>query len=181
MDSLARALRNAASSRLPGCAFLRRDRGEALFVTDAPRLRPETDWPAALSSVGFDSVLTDGLLRLWPGAHWLTRLEADWPDPPSALCASLHRFRERAPEAECLRLFALGTRCLDGGDGATRFDRLLRQHAAACLRLNALNPQDPPRGGGLYACALIDYALVISDGGASSPADTSPKVSGGRT
>ena len=163
MDSLTRVLRRAAAAKLPDRAFLRRDRGEALFVTNAPRLCPDADWPAVLSAVGFDTALSGGLLRLWPGACWLTRLEAAWPDPPDAFCASLRRFRGCAPEPESLRLFALGARCLDGGDGATRFDRLLRQRAAVCLRLNATNPHEPPLGGGLYACALLDYALEVND------------------
>ena len=40
-----------------------------------------------------------------------------------------------------------------------RFDRLLRRRAAECLRLNRTHPLDSPRGGGLYACALLAYAL----------------------
>ena len=161
MDNLVHALRAAASAALPEGAFLRRDRGDALFVTDAPRLCPEGDWPAALAGAGFACARSGGLLRLVPDARWLMRLEADQPEPPDDLCASLRRFRGIEPEAESLRLFALGAKCLDGGADAARFDRLLRQRTAVCLRLNAMNPEKPPCGGGLYACALLDYALEV--------------------
>ena len=41
-DSLPEALRDAARDALPSGAFLRRDRGAALFITDAPRHRPQS-------------------------------------------------------------------------------------------------------------------------------------------
>jgi hypothetical protein len=161
MHSLAQTLRTAAAAALPEGAFLRRDRGDALFVTDAPRFSAETDWAARLFEAGFFCTDNGGLLRLWPAEIWLTRLEAACPDPPDALSQELLRFRGRSADGESLKLFALGIRCLDGGDGATRFDRQLRQRAATCLRLNAMNPSDPTRGGGLYACALLDHELEV--------------------
>lgn len=148
-------LRRVAAALLPQGAFLRRDRGDGLFVTDAPRLSPGADWPATLSRAGFICREAGGLLYLYPGPAWLTRLEADWPDPPDDLCAGLYRFAGMAPEEESIRLFALGARALDGGEGIDRFDRLLRRRAAACLRLNRTQPN--PRGGGLYACALLEH------------------------
>ena len=156
---LIRALRAAAAAQLPPRAFLRRDRGEALFVTNAPRLRPETDWAEALSAAGFVCEVKDGLLYLIPGSAWLARLEAECPAPPDALCASLLRFRGLSPEPESLRLFALGARALEIPAEGPRYDRRLRQRAAECLRLNATHPHDPPRGGGLYACALLDHEI----------------------
>ena len=161
MHSLSSPLRAAATAVLPQGAFLRRDRGDALFVTNAPRIDPGRDWTAALSEAGFTCAGSDGLLRLWPAKGWLNRLEAACPDPPDDLCRSLLRFRGRSPDDESLRLFALGLRCLDGGVGAARFDRQLRQRAAVCLRLNVLNPDEPPLGGGLYACALLDHELEV--------------------
>ena len=161
MHSLARTLRTAAAAALPEGAFLRRDRGDALFVTDAPRFSAETDWAARLFEAGFYCTDNGGLLRLWPAEIWLTRLEAACPDPPDALSQALLRFRGHSADGESLKLFALGLRCLDGGDGAARFDRQLRQRAAACLRLNAMNPSEPNRGGGLYACALLDHELEV--------------------
>jgi len=185
MHDLCRALRAAAAAALPAGAFLRRDRGDALFVTDAPRIDPRADWALSLAGAGFLCAGRDGLLRLWPDAIWLTRLEQACPDPPDDLCAGLIRFRGRAPDAESLKLFALGLRCLDGGEGAERFDRLLRRRAAVCLRQNRASPPpnaDPPvgaslrrppdaaactarpphpLGGGLYACALLDHELEV--------------------
>ena len=58
-----------------------------------------------------------------------------------------------------MRLYALGARALDGGEGADRFDRLLRRRAAECLRLNQTTPTEPMRGGGLYACALLEHII----------------------
>ena len=156
---LSRALRDAAASVLPPRAFLKRDRGDALFVTDAMALQPETDWAAALHRAGFDCAASGDLLRLWPGAAWLTRLERACPQPPDALSQSLFRFAGRPPDGESLALFALGARALDGGVGADRFDRLLRRRAAECLRLNQTTPTEPMRGGGLYACALLEHII----------------------
>ena len=161
MHSLCRALRTAATAALPAGAFLRRDRGDALFITNAPRLEPLTDWSIPLAGAGFHCTGTDGLLRLWPAEDWLTRLEDASPDPPDDLCRTLFRFRSLPPDGESLKLFARGLRCLDGGEGAAGFDRRLRQRAAVCLRMNALNPDDPPRGGGLYACALLDHEQEV--------------------
>ena len=163
MHSLARTLRTAAAAALPEGAFLRRDRGDALFVTDAPRFGFRLDLASRLFEAGFYCTDNGGLLRLWPAEIWLTRLEAACPDPPDALSQALLRFRGRSADGESLKLFALGLRCLDGGDGAARFDRQLRQRAAACLRLNAMNPSEPNRGGGLYACALLDHELEVQN------------------
>ncbi len=188
MHNLTDLLRAAATAALPPGAFLRRDRGDALFITNAPRIDPRTDRAALLREAGFTCVGSGGLLRLWPAGIWLTRLEAATPDPPDDLCRSLIRFRGISPDGASLKLFALGLRCLDGGEGATRFDRLLRQRAAQCLRENraTLPPpaDDPsagvpmrrppeatrdtgdfitpnPPGGGLYACALLDHELEV--------------------
>ena len=154
-DSLIRALRDAAAAPLPDGAFLRRDRGDALFITDAPRRCPEANWPSLMEGTGFVCKVENGLMRLWPDESWLSRLEDAHPDPPDDLCAGLLRFRGLAPEPESLALFTLGARCLDGDGNTARFDRLLRQRTAVCLRLNRTRPMDPPHGGGLYACALI--------------------------
>ena len=163
MNDLPGILRAAATAVLPEGAFLRRDRGGALFITDAPRIQPHTDWSIPLAGAGFDCAGDEGVLRLWPAEGWLTRLEAAHPDPTGDLCKSLLHFRGRTPDGESLRLFALGVRCLEAGEGAARYDRQLRQRAAVCLRLNAMNPLDPPCGGGLYACALLDNALEVQN------------------
>lgn len=158
MHSLAPELRQAARAALPEGAFLRRDRGDALFVTDAPRLSPDVaDWPERLARAGFACVERDGLLFLSPAPEWLARLETQYPAPPDPFAASLARFAARAPDADSLALFALGVRVLDGESDDGRFERRLRQRAAACLRLN--RAQNEPNGGGLYACALVKHII----------------------
>lgn len=150
---LAKALRAAARSALPEGAFLKRARGEGLFITDAPRLRPNGNWREALEAAGFVLSEENGLVRLSPAPTVLSALEARFPEPPDALSASLFPFAGRPPEPESLALFALGARVLDGGDGRDAFDRRLRQRAAVCLRLNSARSTN--HGGGLYACALL--------------------------
>ena len=159
MNSFALALRQAARAALPEGAFLRRDRGDGLFVTDAPRRCPDGGWRQALREAGFAVEARDVLARLSPGPIWLKALEARFPGPPDAFCNSLFRFAGQDPEEESLMLFALGTRVLDGGDGDERFDHALRQRAAECLRLNGIHPEGPTRGGGLYACALLHHLI----------------------
>lgn len=159
MRSLAEQLREAARAALPEGAFLRRDRGEALFVSDAPRLRPPADWLPALEPAGFLCEVRGGLLYLTPGPAWLAGLEARFPEPPDAFSASLARFRGMTPENESLALFALAIRRMDGEADGGRFERRLRQRAAECLRLTAADKTTTP-GGGLYACALARYMTM---------------------
>lgn len=160
MDSpIAAALRHAAASALPEGAFLRRDRGDALFVSNAPRLCADGDWTLALNRAGFCCEVSGGLLRLWPDGTWLARLEAEYPQPPDALCEGLSRFAGLAPEAGSLALFALGAKALEAGAGGAAYDKALRQRAALCLRLNRTEPDQPTRGGGLYACALLNFII----------------------
>ena len=147
MNSFALELRQAALSMLPEGAFLRRDRGAALYVTDAPRRGGIVggDETGLLCRIGAD------LAYLTPGAPWFKRLEALYPEPPDFLCASLRRF-DGPPDGEALRLFARAMKRLDGGPGDPRYSRLLRQRAAVCLR-------ERLPGGGLYACALANYII----------------------
>ena len=147
MNDFARRLRDAARARLPEGAFLRRDRGDALYVTDAPLRGGPVDWAAA----GFVCRESGGLARLTPSAVWLARLEALYPEPPDPLCRSLRRF-SGPPDDTALKLFARAVKRLDGGECDPRYSRDLRQRAAVCLREH--NP-----GGGLYACALANHLI----------------------
>lgn len=147
MNDFAAALRRAARQLLPTGAFLRRDRGDALYVTDAPRRSAAVDWSAA----GFVCREAGGLAYLTPDAVWLQRLEALYPDPPDALCQSFRRFTG-PPDAEALRLFARGMKALEAGAHDPGYARELRQHAAVCLREHL-------PGGGLYACALANHLI----------------------
>lgn len=147
MNDFARTLRDAARSRLPEGAFLRRDRGDALFVTDAPLRGGSVDWAAA----GFICRENEGLARLTPSAIWLQRLESLCPEPPGPLCRSFRRF-SGPPDDVALTLFARAMKRLDGGERDPRYARDLRQRAAVCLREHI-------PGGGLYACALANYMI----------------------
>lgn len=139
MNNFAAEMRASARALLPAGAFLRRDRGNALYVANAPGI----DWAAA----GFLCREDGGLAHLTPGPAWLSRLEALYPEPPDPLCASLRRFRGE-PDPAALALFAAGMKILDGGTCDVKYDQRLRQRAAVCLREHL-------PGGGLYACALV--------------------------
>ena len=154
-------LRRAVKEVLPPGAFLKRDRGDALFVTDAPRHLPNADWTSLLEEEGFTCTAKGDLLALRPMALWMQRLEAefDTSGPPDDLCRSLLRYRGHIVQPENLRLFVAGTRILDGEMNDGTYEKSLRQQAALCLRYDRLEPSIVPRGGGLYACALLNHML----------------------
>ena len=140
-----RQLRAIARAALPPKAFLRRDRGDALFVTNAPAFAPE------LRAVpGFEAERRGELMYLLPEGSWVRRWERRFRQPPDALCASLARFRDAPPDRENLALFARGAKLLDGHASPEELaacDRAVRQRAAFALRGGC--------GGGLYACAIL--------------------------
>ena len=146
-DPMLERMRLALSDLLPWGAFLKRDRGSALFVTDAPRRGACPDW----SSVGFLAREADGLACLTPDAGWLAQLEARWPEPPDLMCAQLRR-GSGPVDGQVLELFAMGLKILDGGPFDPAFDRRLRQLAAVTLR-------EQRARGGLYACGLVRYEI----------------------
>ena len=153
--SLPEALRAILRPILPCRAFLRRARGGAAFVTDAPRHLGEDENSALLArleSSGFLWREQNGLLFLSPGPRILTAFEDAHPNPPDFLCATLARFRGRAPCPQALALFADGVRLLERAAPGERrdYERRTRQLAALCLRKNL---------GGICACALIAAQL----------------------
>ena len=108
-----RQMRAALRALLPPRAFLRRDREDALFVTNAPAFDPGLrDLP------GFLAERRGPLLAVLPDASWVTRVERRCPEPPDGLSASLVRFRGQVPDRENLALFARGAKLLDA-PGAT--------------------------------------------------------------
>ena len=147
-------LRRAATELLSEGAFLHRDRDGALYVTDAPRREPKADWPRRFAGAGFACRAEKGLVALTPGAAWLLRLEAEYPQPPDFFSASLIRFAGLCADDEGLALFACGVRALEGE--ANDFERRLRQRAAVALRSGS---DRMTIGGGLYACALIRFLI----------------------
>lgn len=150
MNDFAQKIRTACAECLPERAFLRRDRKNALFITNAPRVSPEIHWPDPLNAAGFIVREENGLLRLWPDAQWVWMLEEMYPIPPDYLSKTLLRFRNLAPEFSTIELFAQGLRQLDG-DFSTDYERQVRQSAAIALRTGS--------GGGLYGCALINNLI----------------------
>ena len=149
-DPFVLEIRQAAAALLPPRAFLRRDRENALFITNAPRIDSGRDWQHIFAGAGFAVLEENGLMRLWPGKNWLSRLENAWPEAPDHLSRSLRRFRGQDPDGPVLELFALGARILDG-DPVPDYENRLRRLAAVGLRSHS--------GGGLYACAILNHLI----------------------
>lgn len=143
-------MREALRNSLPEKAFLKRDRGDALFVTNAPIFNP-----SITSIPGFILVHAGKLLHLLPDDGWIAALEQ--AEAPDQLAASLARFRGMKPDMENLGLFAQGLKLLDMASAipeseAAAFDIALRQRAALALRGAA-------SGGGLYAAAILNHEI----------------------
>ena len=145
-------MRSAVRSHLPEEAFLKRDRFDGLFVSNAPAFAPEIE-----EIPSFHVEKTGKLIRIRPEEGWIGRLEEEYRDTPEDLSASLARFRGAEISAEAMALFCTGLKLMDAGKGALpgeilQFDRSVRQLAARALR------KDIP-GGGLYALSLLDGML----------------------
>lgn len=151
MNDLSGQLRERIFALLPPKAFLRRDRLDALYVSNAPRLVPEKDWIATLKQSGFIAWEENRLLKLLPSSEWLLYLENQYEDPPDFLCKSLIRFKKLPPEYESLKLSVLGIRSIEGDPCARDYEKRLRQRIAVCLRNGG--------GGGLYACGILNYII----------------------
>lgn len=142
------AIREAILPHLPPKAFLKRDRGEGLLVTNAPVFDPDFN-----EIPGFILERRESLMRILPDEKWLFQLEEMLPEPPDFFSRSLLRFKGEAPDRENLLLCVQGLKLLDAGSTPTpaeisAYDRTLRQHCAEALRGGA-------SGGGLYAAAII--------------------------
>lgn len=140
-------MRDRLRAALPPCAFLRRDRGEYLFVSNAPAFAD--DLPT-ISGFFFDR--RGPLLTILPDESWARELE-DCHDAPDHLAASLRRFRGERIDRDALLLLAQGFKIADMGSSASEsdifaYDRALRRRAALALRGACC-------GGGLYAAALL--------------------------
>lgn len=138
--NLLAALTAEARVRLPEGAYLRRDRGDALLITD---FRGEVE--------GFARIPRGNLTALLPTPERIFRYEQK--PPAGAFSASLIRFRGQAADEKNALLFARGVK-LFGGTAAelAAFDRAVRQTAAEALRTGC--------GGGVYALALLRDELV---------------------
>ena len=148
MNDLPALLRERLRPLLPERAFLRRARGDATFITNAPQ------WAdVSLEARGFRCAQQGALLLISPGPQLLTDCEMNHPDPPDFLCRTLLRFRGQPPCEEAIDLFAVGARLLEHADEneARLYDHRVRSLAAVCLRKNL---------GGAYGCALLAHHIL---------------------
>ena len=134
---------------LPEHAFLKRDRGDALLITNAPALgfSPECLPGCILERRG-------PLVCILPDARWVADFEAAIPEPPDHLSRTLMRFRGAEADGDNLRLFARIAKLMDAQPSPGEIeacDRTLRKRAALALRGDC--------GGGLYACACVRARL----------------------
>ena len=154
-------LREAVLSLLPDKKgiFLRCDRGEALYVTNAPaRTDEQIDWESA----GFSYSTVGKLCFLIPQTEWVDRLE-QWlaPKTEARLAADIRHadFHETAEEDAALLIE--GVKLMELQGDVRVYEKKIRQRAAVCLR--------EKRGGGtLGVCALmIDF---LNEGGKTDEA-----------
>lgn len=148
MNDLPALIRERLRPLLPERAFLRRARGDAAFITNAPQWS-ETD----LIPHGFLCSSQGNLLLISPSADFIVDFELKHPDPPDFFCQTLMRFRGQPPCEEAVKLFAVGVRLLECADAneAQQYDHRVRNLAAVCLRENL---------GGAYGCALLAHSIL---------------------
>lgn len=142
--SILESLRNEIKLCLPPRAFLKTDRGDALFISNAPRFMPD-----AIPSIdGFDICISNDLARIEPSPARIRTMENEIRTIGDDLALSLKRFRGQAVDRATIRLFNTILKSSD-----QRFDaleRTLRQRSALALRHAA-------QGGGLLLCACLIY------------------------
>lgn len=148
MNDLPAQLREIIRPLLPERAFLRRARGDAAFISNAPQWS-ETD----LETHGLQCTQQNGLLLISPSAPFIAGFELNHPDPPDFFCQSLRRLCGRPPCEEAVKLFAVGVRLLEHADEneIRLYDIRVRNLAAVCLRENL---------GGAYGCALLAHHIL---------------------
>ena len=142
-------LRSELRPLLPERAFLKRDRGDALLITNAPAVGfvPEALPGCIVENWGM-------LLRILPDAQWVADFEATVPEPPDHLSRTLLLFLGVEADPDNLRLFARIAKLMDAQPSPGEIeacDRALRNRAALALRGGC--------GGGLYACACVRALL----------------------
>lgn len=142
-------MRRAATEQIVGIrgAFLRCDRGESLYATNAQaRAAAPVDW----ARVGFEARQVGGVTLLTPRVEWIARFEA-WAEAATRqrqLTDAIQNACFGEIEDEDVRLWIDGVKRLEMRGDVKTYEKAVRQRAAACLRRR--------RGGGaLRACALI--------------------------
>ncbi len=145
-------LRSAAQQRLADIrgAFLRCDRGEALYITNAAvRSEKVIDWAAA----GFDAHMNGKMTFLVPKDEWIESFE-EWLCPQvkdAYLQKSLANADFGSIEEADRMLWIEGIKQLEMRTN-TDYEKAVRQRAAVCLRTKS-------GGETISVCALIADAL----------------------
>lgn len=147
-QTLPRRLRDTLTPLLPTGAFLRRDRGDALFVTNAACIDKTSAWPQIFEAIGYSCETRGSLLALSPSYDFFSEWEQH--APPDFFCETLLRFRNLPPCAEATQLFIDGVKLLEQPVHIEKYIQRVRELAAVCLRTSQ---------GGVYGCALIAYVL----------------------
>ena len=129
-------IRAMVAAHLPEGAFLRRDRGSGLYVTNAPA----KGWAGEIP--GFSVEVSGAIARI----SILPEITESCDYAPDRLAAELERFKGTSDEAA--EIFTECVKCIEAPDDVqwTKCDRRIRQAAAKALRCGG--------GEGLYYCAL---------------------------
>lgn len=119
-------------------AFLRVDRGSALYVSDAPRRGAQPDeLRRVFDREDFDVVLNRGLLFITPRINWMLRVtEAIYrPEYEDEQARLLARLSGRGAMDFEYALWLDAVKCAEGAPVLPNaFERSIREAAAACLR-----------------------------------------------
>ncbi len=150
-------IRKAAETCLPDAKgiFLRCDRGDGLYVTNAPsRTRDPIDWEAA----GFHAQGNGRITFLVPDERWIKPF-CEWLRT-QVRAPFLARAVENAcfgeVDAEDLWLWMEGIKRLELHGDADMYEKLIRKRAAVCLR-------ERSGGGTIVVCALM--VDLMNEGG----------------
>lgn len=143
-------IRERLESLLSGTgAFLRCDRGGALYATNLPaRCDHWRELAQAMRDAGFQVEERGALLAVVPDRAWRTRFE-QWAAEQSCESELTRLFRQSAGQSVCdaeTRAWIEGVKRLELCQGLGDYEKTLRQAAAVALRKRC--------GGALYACGL---------------------------
>ena len=138
---------------VPG-AFLRRARGDALFVSDAARKTPDTTaLESELSKYFYTARVEKNLLHISPAPEKVRAFEAFSSPEITPFLRGFTAFRGRETDEGAAILFSEGIKLCAESSGAaaiSAYEKRVRQRAALALRTGG--------GGGLFACArMIEY------------------------
>ena len=146
-----RKMRAAIRAKLPPKAFLLIDRGDNLFISNAPIF--DAEMPVV---PGFHIFRSGRNIAFLPDESWLVRLERRTSEPPDELSRTLLRFRGEEIQNENLKLYAQALKLAEGDTKAKAkdieaFENAIRKKAAVALRNGG--------GGGLYGLAVANAYL----------------------